>query len=77
MVVSVVVVGFRITEVEGATTVESGFRIAEVEGATPAEGTLDGLQAVEVAMGVERSGIGIRVASFVENLVIFEALTKP
>ena len=58
MVVSVVVVGFRITEVEGAT---------------PAEGTLDGLQAVEVAMGVERSGIGIRVVSFLANLVIFEA----
>ena len=73
MVVSVVVVVFRITEVEGATTVESGFRIAEVDGATPAEGTFDGLQAVEVAMGVERSGIGIRVASFCENLVIFEA----
>ena len=49
------------------------FLIAEVDGATPAEGTFDGLQAVEVAMGVERSGIGIRVASFLENLVIFEA----
>ena len=34
---------------------------------------MDGLQAVEVAMGVERSGIGIRVASFLENLVIFDA----
>ena len=49
------------------------FLIAEVDGATPAEGTFDGLQAVEVAMGVERSGIGIRAASFRENLVIFEA----
>ena len=56
-----------------AVVVVVGFLIAEVEGATSAEGTVDGLQAVEVAMGVERSGIGIRVASFRENLVIFEA----
>ena len=75
MVVSVVVVGFRITEVEGATTAESGFRIAEVEGATPAEGTVDGLHAVDVAMGVERSGIGIRVAFSVVILTFFEPRT--
>ena len=68
MVVSVVVVGFRITEVEGATTAESGFRIAEVEGATPAEGTVDGVHSVNVAIGVEQSGIRISVAFSVVNL---------
>ena len=70
--VLVVVVGFRIAEVEGVTTAETGLRIAEVEGATPAEGTVDGLHAVDVAMGVERSGIGIRVAFSVVILAFFE-----
>ena len=51
------------------------FLIAEVEGATTAEGTVDGLHAVDAAMGVERSGISIRVALSVVILTFFEPRT--